>query len=26
VDGDVVHWRDNDGTFVTSRDVLAPPV
>ena len=24
VDGDVVRWRDNDSTFVTSRDVLAP--
>ena len=24
VDGDVVRWRGNDGTFVTSRDVLAP--
>ena len=23
-DDDVVHWRDNDGTFVTSRDILAP--
>ena len=23
-DDDMVHWRDNDGTFVTSRDILAP--
>ncbi|HEY6439919.1 MAG TPA: RT0821/Lpp0805 family surface protein [Acetobacteraceae bacterium] len=23
-DDDVVHWRDNDGAFVTSRDILAP--
>jgi len=23
-DDDVVHWRDNDGTFMTSRDILAP--
>src|SRR5215471_11479885 len=24
VDGNVVHWRGNDGTFATSRDVLLP--